>query len=98
MGWFGTCQSVASCGPMIHAGRCECAAGVGGQRDVGAADFLGGTATRRLPSYVVVDASEVLVLAVLVPVALVTGGLHASAGYLPWAVAAGLLGLLALSG
>ena len=63
----------------------------------GAADFLGGTATRRLPSYVVVGASEVLVLAVLVPVALVTGGLDAPVGYLPWAVAAGLLGLLALT-
>lgn len=62
----------------------------------GAADFLGGTATRRLPSYVVVGASEVLVLTVLVPVALLTGAMHAPAGYLPWAVAAGLLGLLAL--
>ena len=63
----------------------------------GAADFLGGTATRRLPSHVVVGASEVLVLAVLVPVALVTDGLHTPAGYLPWAVAAGLVGLLALT-
>ena len=63
----------------------------------GAADFLGGTATRRLPSYVVVGASELLVLVLLVPFALLDGGLDAPAGYLPWAVAAGLLGLLALS-
>jgi len=63
----------------------------------GAADFLGGTATRRLPAYVVVGASQLLVLVLLVPYALLEGGLGAPAGYLPWAVGAGLLGLLALS-
>jgi drug/metabolite transporter (DMT)-like permease len=63
----------------------------------GVADFLGGTATRRLPAYAVIGASELLALLLLVPYALLAGGLDGPIGYLPWAVGAGLVGLLALA-
>lgn len=63
----------------------------------GAADFLGGTASRRLSPYVVIGASQLLALLVLVPVATGTAALSAPLGYVPWALAAGVVGLVALA-
>jgi drug/metabolite transporter (DMT)-like permease len=62
----------------------------------GVSDFLGGTATRRLPVYVVIAASQALALAVLLPVAVLLGGFRHDTGYLPWALAAGAAGMVAL--
>jgi drug/metabolite transporter (DMT)-like permease len=62
----------------------------------GAADFLGGTLSRRAQAVAVVGASQVLSLVAIVPVVLITGGLHDPTGYLPWAVAAGLTGMVSL--
>jgi drug/metabolite transporter (DMT)-like permease len=59
----------------------------------GAADFLGGTVSRRLPVLVVVGASQLAGLLTVAVVAVAAGELHAPTGYLPWAVAAGLAGL-----
>jgi drug/metabolite transporter (DMT)-like permease len=62
----------------------------------GVSDFLGGTASRRLHALAVVGASQAIALAVLIPWALVAGGFGKPLGYLPWAMAAGVLGLAAL--
>jgi drug/metabolite transporter (DMT)-like permease len=59
----------------------------------GAADFLGGTVSRRLPALLVVGASQLAGLLTVAVVAVAAGELHAPTGYLPWAVAAGLAGL-----
>lgn len=60
----------------------------------GTADFLGGTATRRLPAAVVVGVSQGIALLALVPVALLLG----SRPDQPWlGVAAGLVGVVALA-
>jgi drug/metabolite transporter (DMT)-like permease len=59
----------------------------------GAADFLGGTVSRRLPTLLVVGASQLAGLLTVAVVAVAAGELHAPTGYLPWAVAAGLAGL-----
>ncbi|MEP6464175.1 MAG: EamA family transporter [Frankiaceae bacterium] len=63
----------------------------------GTADFLGGTATRRLPAYAVIGGSQALAVLMLLPVAVPTGSLGASLGYLPWALASGIVGLIALA-
>ena len=63
----------------------------------GSADFLGGLVTRRLPALVVVAASQLVALAVVVPIAVVVGGFGRPTGYVPWGVAAGLVGALALT-
>lgn len=62
----------------------------------GASDFFGGTATRRLPAFAVIGGSQALALLVLVPVAVLTGAVTDPRGYLPWALASGIVGLLAL--
>lgn len=62
----------------------------------GAADFLGGTASRRVHPVAVVGLSQALALVGLVVVATLTGELDAPLGYLPWAVAGGAVGLIAL--
>jgi drug/metabolite transporter (DMT)-like permease len=62
----------------------------------GAADFLGGTISRRLPALLVVGASQLVGLLAVVPVAAATGAFDDPRGYLPWAVAAGLAGLAGL--
>ena len=59
----------------------------------GAADFIGGTVSRRLPALLVVGASQLAGLLTVAVVAVAAGELHAPTGYLPWAVAAGLAGL-----
>lgn len=64
----------------------------------GTADFVGGIASRRLPSVVVVAASQSAGLIVILVVALVTQPVSAHPGQLVWAVAAGVgmvLGLVA---
>lgn len=60
----------------------------------GSADFLGGTATRRLPAPVVVGASQAFALVALIPFALVAGARPDSL----WAgVAAGIAGVIGLA-
>jgi len=62
----------------------------------GAADFLGGTVSRRLPALLVVGASQLAGLVTIAGFAVATGELDAPTGYLPWAVAAGFAGLVGL--
>lgn len=62
----------------------------------GAVDFLGGTVSRRLPAVAVVGSSQAVGLVTAVAVALAAGALSAPAGYLPWAVLAGLAGVSGL--
>ena len=63
----------------------------------GTSDFLGGTATRRLPSATVVGASQLAALLGLVPLAVLTGALDAPRDYLLPALAAGACGVGALA-
>jgi uncharacterized membrane protein len=62
----------------------------------GSADFLGGTLTRRAQAVAVVACSQVLSLTVILPFALATGAFADPTGYLPWALAAGLVGMVSL--
>ena len=62
----------------------------------GAADFLGGTLTRRAHAVAVVASSQVLSLVAVLPFAVLTGALGDPTGYLPWAVAAGTVGMVSL--
>jgi drug/metabolite transporter (DMT)-like permease len=62
----------------------------------GSADFVGGLLTRTRNAYSVVAGSQAIGLVTIGVVALVTGEWRASAGYLPWAVAAGLSGAVGL--
>jgi len=62
----------------------------------GAADFLGGTAARRLPATGVVLASQGVALVGLLVVAVATGAFSDPTGYLGWAIAAASVGLVAL--
>ena len=63
----------------------------------GTADFLGGTATRRLPVASVVGVSQLVALLGLVPVALAVGALDEPRDYLLPGLAAGACGVLALA-
>lgn len=63
----------------------------------GGADFLGGTLSRRLPTLVVVAATQLLSFLVLLPVAAAAGGFGAGTGYAPWGAAAGAVGLVAVA-
>jgi drug/metabolite transporter (DMT)-like permease len=62
----------------------------------GGADFMGGTLSRRLPAFAVVGASQAIALVLLVPVALAVGATGDPTGYLPWGIAAGLIGMASL--
>jgi len=62
----------------------------------GAADFLGGTLTRRAHAVAVVASSQVLSLVVVLPFAALTGAFDDPRGYLPWALAAGSIGMVSL--
>jgi drug/metabolite transporter (DMT)-like permease len=62
----------------------------------GTADFLGGTATRRLPVRAVVVTSQAFAILPLLVIAAALGDFGARPSYLPWAVAAGLVGVVAL--
>ena len=62
----------------------------------GAADFFGGSASRRLPALLVVLISQAAGLVVVLLIAVLVGAFAAPSGYLPWAVGAGLAGAAAL--
>src|SRR5450631_427061 len=62
----------------------------------GGADFLGGTLSRRLPSFAVVGGSQAIALLVVVPAAFAVGATGDPRGYLPWGIAAGLVGMASL--
>jgi drug/metabolite transporter (DMT)-like permease len=63
----------------------------------GTADFLGGTFTRRLRPLSVVSVTLPAAVPVLLVVVLLTGDYRSPTGYLPWALASGPVGLLAVS-
>jgi drug/metabolite transporter (DMT)-like permease len=62
----------------------------------GFSDFLGGTASRRLPVLSVLGLSQLAALVLLVPVAAATGALDAPSSYALPAAVAGLVGIAAL--
>ncbi len=62
----------------------------------GSADFLGGSISRRRSALVVVGASQFAGLVFISVVAMAAGAVGADRGYLPWAIAAGLSGLVGL--
>ena len=62
----------------------------------GSSDFLGGTLSRRRMAVAVVGGSQVCGLVAVLVVAAVTGAYDAPLDYLPWAVAAGLIGFSSL--
>lgn len=64
----------------------------------GGADFLGGTAARRLPATGVVLASQGAALLGVLIVAVATGAFTDPTGYLGWAIGAALVGVIALTG
>lgn len=63
----------------------------------GTADFLGGTATRRLPVASVVGVSQLVALLGLIPVAVLTGALDEPRDYLVPGLLAGAAGVVALA-
>lgn len=63
----------------------------------GLSDFLGGTASRRLPVSSVLGLSQLVALLLLVPVAAATGALDAPRSYLLPGVLAGAVGVTALA-
>lgn len=63
----------------------------------GTGDFLGGVLTRRLPVLAVYCLSQLSGLALLLVVAVATRAWTAPTGYLPWAVAASVAGMLAMT-
>jgi uncharacterized membrane protein len=62
----------------------------------GAADFAGGTLSRRLPTFAVLTVSQLVGVVVLGAAVLAGLGSAASAGYVPWALGAGVVGVVAL--
>lgn len=62
----------------------------------GAADYFGGSASRRAPVLLVALISQAAGLVFVVLTAVVSGAFSASRGYLPWGIAAGLTGAAAL--
>jgi len=63
----------------------------------GTSDFLGGTATRRLPVGAVVAISQAFALVGVLVVALATGAYDANTGYVGWALVAAVAGVVGLS-
>jgi drug/metabolite transporter (DMT)-like permease len=63
----------------------------------GTADFLGGTATRRLPVVTVLGASQLVALLGLVPLALALGAFDEPRAYVLPALGAGIAGVVALA-
>jgi drug/metabolite transporter (DMT)-like permease len=58
----------------------------------GGGDFLGGLASRRLPTFLVVAVSQAATLALLIPVALITGGVPPAGTALLTTAVAGIVG------
>lgn len=63
----------------------------------GTGDFIGGVLTRRLPALTVYCLSQLSGLVLLVVVAVAARGWQAPTGYVPWAVAASLAGMFAMT-
>jgi drug/metabolite transporter (DMT)-like permease len=63
----------------------------------GTADFLGGTASKRLPVAAVVAVSQTFALVGVLAVAVATKAYSADTGYLGWSLIAGVCGLVGLS-
>jgi drug/metabolite transporter (DMT)-like permease len=63
----------------------------------GISDFLGGTASRRLSPFAVIGVSQAIALAGLLIIAGATGAYDDPTGYVGWAIASGVLGLIGLS-
>jgi drug/metabolite transporter (DMT)-like permease len=59
----------------------------------GGADFLGGTLSMRVKALAVVGGSQALALVLIVPTAFLVGATGDPTGYLPWGIAAGLVGM-----
>jgi len=62
----------------------------------GTSDFMGGVVSRRVRPLVVVAAAQLIAAATMVIIAAATHSFGVPRGYLPWAVAAGAVGLVAL--
>ena len=62
----------------------------------GASDFMGGAVSRRLAAFDVIFVSQALAVLILGFAALATGSFGGSTAYLPWAVAAGIVGVLSV--
>ena len=62
----------------------------------GTADFLGGTLSRRAHAFAVVGSSQALALLAIIPVTFLLGAWDDPAGYFPWALGAGLVGMASL--
>ena len=62
----------------------------------GGADFVGGTMSRRIKSLAVVGGSQALALLLVIPLVLLVHATHDPTGYLPWGIAAGLIGMVSL--
>ncbi len=62
----------------------------------GTSDFMGGVVSRRVRPLLVVAIAHTIALATLVVVAAIAGTFGAKLGYLPWSVAAGVVGLISL--
>jgi drug/metabolite transporter (DMT)-like permease len=62
----------------------------------GTSDFMGGTASRRLPPVTVVIWSESAGAAAALIAAISVGAFSAPTGYIPWAVLSGLVGMLGI--
>lgn len=62
----------------------------------GCSDYVGGVVSRRHQPLVVVALAYGIGAAVLLPIAAASGAFTSPLGYLPWAVAAGVVGLLGL--
>lgn len=63
----------------------------------GSADFLGGLLSRRRPAALVVGTSQAVGLVAITLVALPAGALDDPTAYLPWAVGAGVAGIVGLT-
>ncbi len=62
----------------------------------GAADFLGGALSRRMPALAVYGLSQVVGLAALIVFATATGAWDADPAFWPWAIGAGVLGIVSM--
>jgi drug/metabolite transporter (DMT)-like permease len=62
----------------------------------GASDFMGGAVSRRLAAFDVIFVSQALAVLILGFATIVTGAYGGSPAYVPWAVAAGIVGVLSV--
>ena len=62
----------------------------------GGGDFIGGTMSRRLPVAAVFGISQACALIALVIAVVATGAWSASLGYIPWAIASSILGMVGI--